>query len=367
MRPLFLSLVLLCTAAGSRAVDPSTAPTWRIVTLAGTGRPGYSGDAGPATSAQLNNPYGLTRGPGGELYLCDMDNHVIRKVGRDGLISTVAGTGRRGYAGDGGPALQAELNEPYEARFDRAGNLYFVEMKNHLIRRVDARTQIISTVAGTGRGGFSGDGGPAVRATFQQPHSIQFDAHGDLLVCDIGNHRIRKVDLQTGLISTFAGTGERGPTPDGAPLEGTPLFGPRAIDFDREGNLWIALREGNAIYKLDRKTRTYHHVAGTGRKGVAGDGGQARQAALSGPKGLSVGPDGNVYFADTESHTIRRINTRSETIERVAGTGDRGDGPDGAAGTCRLSRPHGIFADADGALLVGDSEAHRVRRIRLER
>lgn len=367
MRQFAFCLILLGAAARGYAADPSPAPAlaWRIDTLAGTGLPGYSGDGGPATSAQLNNPYGLTRGPQGELYLCDMDNHVIRKVGLDGRISTVAGTGRRGYSGDGGPARQAELNEPYEARFDRADNMFFVEMRNHLVRRVDARTQIISTVAGTGRSGFSGDGGPAVRAMFNQPHSIQFDAQGDLFVCDIGNHRIRKVDLQTGLVSTFAGTGGRGPTPDGAALEGTPLFGPRAMDFDRAGNLWIALREGNAIYKLDLKSRNFHHIAGTGTKGFEGDGGPAKQATLSGPKGLSVGRDGNVYFADTESHTIRRINTRTQTIQRVAGTGERGDGPDGAAAACRLSRPHGIYADADGSLLVGDSEAHHVRRIRL--
>src|SRR5438552_10934653 len=203
----------------------------QITTFAGTGAAGFSGDGGRATEAQLNNPYSITRGPDGGLYICDMENHRIRKVSRDGNITTVAGTGKRGYSGDGGPALQAELNEPYEARFDKSGNMFFVEMRNHTVRRVDSRTKFISTVAGSGKEGFSGDGGPATKAELRQPHSIQFDGKGYLYLCDIGNNRIRKVDLTTGMISTFAGTGERSPTPDGANLVTAPLHGPRAMDF----------------------------------------------------------------------------------------------------------------------------------------
>jgi streptogramin lyase len=169
--------------------------------------------------------------------------------------------------------------------------------------------------------------------------------------------------MKTGIITTFAGTGERAPTPDGAPIRGTPLRGPRAIDFDREGNLWLALREGNAVYKLDLRAGVIHHVAGTGEKGASGNGGPARQATLSGPKGIAVGPDRNVYIADTESHTIRMIDTRRGTIELVAGTGAAGDGPDGDPRACRLARPHGIFVDTDGSIFVGDTENHRVRRI----
>jgi sugar lactone lactonase YvrE len=337
---------------------------WTIMTIAGTGRAGYSGDGGTATNAQLNNPYGLTRGADGALYICEVGNHVIRKLARVGSISTVAGTGQRGYAGDGGPARRAKLNEPYEVRFDRAGNLFFVEMKNHLVRRVDAGTGRISTIAGTGQAGFSGDGGPASKAAFNQLHSIQFDSHGNLFACDIGNHRIRKIDSNAGLISTFAGTGAREATPDGADLDGTPLNGPRAIDFDRVGQMWLALREGNAVYRLDLKAGTIHHAAGTGQKGFAGNGGPAKAATLSGPKGISVGPDGNVYLADTESHSIRMINVSKGTLELVAGTGERGDGPDGEASLCRMARPHGVFVDADGTIYVGDSENHRVRAIR---
>ena len=335
-----------------------------IATFAGDGVAGHSGDGGPATQARLANPYGLVRGPDGALYVCEVDNHIVRRIARDGTITTVAGSGHRGYSGDGGDALQASLNEPYEVRFDRAGNLHFVEMKNNLVRRVDAKTGRISTIAGTGAPGFSGDGGPAAQAKLNQPHSIQFDRDGNLYICDIGNHRIRNVDAKTGVISTFAGTGAKTPTPDGAKFAEAPLNGPRALDFDLRGNLWLALREGNAVYKLDLKAGTLHHVAGNGQKGFTGHGGPARQATLSGPKGLSIGPDGNVYLADTESHSIRMIDVKKRTLELIAGTGERGAGPDGEPLRCKMSRPHGIFVDADGSILVGDSEANRVRIIR---
>jgi streptogramin lyase len=358
-----LTAALLVAAAASGSVAHREARL-QIVTFAGTGEAGYAGDGGTALSAKLDNPFGVVRGPDGAIYFCDTMNHVIRRVAADGKITTVAGTGKKGYSGDGGEATRAKLNEPYEVRFDRAGNLYFVERMNHVVRRVDRRTRVITTVAGTGHAGFSGDGGPATKAAMNQPHSLQFDRRGDLYICDILNHRVRKVDVKTGVITTFAGTGEKLPTPDGAQIAGTPLNGPRAIDFDREGNLWLALREGNAVYKLDLKRGTIHHVAGTGQKGFTGNGGPARLATLSGPKGLSVGPDGNVYLADTESHSIRMIDVRRGTVELVAGTGEKGDGPDGDPLTCKMARPHGVFVDRDGAVFVGDSEAHRVRVIR---
>lgn len=335
----------------------------RITTFAGTGQPGFAGDGGPANQAQLNQPFGLVRGPDGALYVCDTNNHVIRRIDRKGVITTVVGTGQKGYSGDGGAALQATLNEPYELRFDRMGNLFIVERLNHTVRRVDAKTKIITTVAGTGKPGFAGDGGPAAKAQLNQPHSIQFDKQGDLYICDILNHRIRKVLLKENLILTVAGTGEKKPTPDGSPIAGTPLNGPRALDFDRNGDLWLALREGNAVYRFDMKTHTIHHVAGTGKQGFTGNGGPAKEATLSGPKGLSIAPNGNVYLADTESHSIRMIDVRKGTLELIAGTGAKGDGADGNPLECKLARPHGVFVDRDGALYVGDSEAHRVRVI----
>ncbi len=334
-------------------------------TLAGTGTSGAAGDGGPAVEAQVGNPYGLTLGPDGALYVCEIDTDRIRRIDMsDGSISTVAGTGEAGYSGDGGPATDARLDDPYEVRFDAHGHMYFVEMLNAVVRRVDARTGAISTVAGTGEMGFSGDGGPAVDATFSRPHSIALDGRGGLYIADIGNHRVRRVDLTSGLVTTFAGTGERMPTPDGAPLEGTPLNGPRALAFAPGGDLYIALREGNAVYRLDIESKRLHHVAGTGDKGYTGDGGPARAATLAGPKGIEVGPDLAVYVADTENHAIRRIDTVAGTIATVAGDGTVHDGPDGDPLSCGLARPHGVYVGSDGSVYIGDSENHRVRVVR---
>jgi sugar lactone lactonase YvrE len=243
--------------------------------------------------------------------------------------------------------------------------MFFAEMQNHVVRRVDARTHVISTVAGTGTAGFGGDGGPANQALLRQPHSIAFDGEGRLLICDIGNHRIRRVDLKSGRIETWAGTGERKPTPDGAPIAGTPLNGPRAITSDPEGNLYLVLREGNAVYRIDPRAGKIYHVAGTGESGYTGDGGPAKEAKLSGPKGIAWSPDASLYLADTESHTIRRVDLKSGVITTVAGTGQRGDGPDGNARACQLSRPHGIFVSVAGEVYISDSESHRIRALRM--
>jgi len=327
----------------------------RVVTLIGSGTPGYS-------AREVNDPYGLAIGPDGALYFCDLGNQRIRRFDfATQRMSTVAGNGAKAYAGDGGRAVDASLSMPHEIQFDADGHLYIVERDNHVVRRVDAKTGMISTFAGTGSAGFSGDGGPANRAQLRSPHSVVVDARRRrLLVCDVGNHRIRQVDLGTGVISTFGGTGERAPTPDGARLDGTPLNGPRSIALDDAGNVYLALREGNAIYRVDTTTSTLHHVAGTGAQGYSGDGGPARAATFAGPKGLAWARSA-LYIADTENHVIRRIALDTGIITTVLGTGRRGDGPDGDPLRCALARPHGVLVDARGALYVGDSEAHRIR------
>ena len=188
------------------------------------------------------------------------------------------------------------------------------------------------------------------------------DADGNVYVPTA--NRIIRVDPARKIVSTYAGTGEAGPTPDGAPLAGTPLNGPRALAMGAQGDIYVVLREGNAVYRIDSKAQRIHHIAGTGEKGYTGDGGPARLAKLSGPKGIAWAPDGNLYIADTESHTIRQINLSTGIIRTVAGTGERGDGPDGDPLACRLSRPHGIFVNHDGVIYIGDSESHKIRVLR---
>jgi streptogramin lyase len=340
--------------AGLLLFLPAAAPGPSVTTLIGDGAPGFS-------DSQVNNPYGMVRGPDGGLYFCDLDNQRIRRFDpKTKRVTTIAGNGRRGYGGDGGPATDAALNMPHEIAFDRSGHLYVAERDNHVIRRVDMRSGIISTAAGTGAPGFGGDGGPAAHAQLRQPHSVVVDRDGSLLICDIGNHRIRRLDPATGVITTFAGTGERQPTPDRSRLRGTPLNGPRTLALASDGDLYLALREGNAIYRIDRRTGTLHHIAGTGEQGYSGDGGPAVRAKLGGPKGLTLDRNRLLYVADTENHVIRRIDLRSGTIVTVLGTGERGDGPEPDPLRCRLSRPHGVLF-ANNALYVSDSEAHRVR------
>lgn len=350
---------------------------WVFENIAGTGQAGFDGDGGPAREAQLNNPFGVVRGPDGCIWFCEYTGQRIRRIRKDGILETVAGNGKTGFEGDGGSAMQASFNQPHEIRFDRKGDLYVVDMQNHVVRKIEMSTGIIRTVVGTGKPGYQGDGGPADRAMLRQPHSIQFGPDGSLFICDIGNHVIRRVNMDSGVIETFAGTGRAGPTPDAAPIVGTPLNGPRSIDFDSQGDMWLATREGNQVFRLRMKEGRYEHIAGTGKSGTAGEGGLAKTAELKGPKGIALDGVGNVWLADTESHKVRRIDAKTGVIETIAGTGQEGDGPvveDGPAGEgveirdakrCRLARLHGIFVDADGSVLIGDSQAHRIRVLRL--
>lgn len=313
----------------------------QISTLIGTGIPGL-------TETQVNNPYGLTIGPDKALYWCDIDNHVVRRY--DFKLKTtriVAGTGKKGNSMAPMPATQADLDQPYEVRFDKAGNLFFVDMPNHVVRRVDKRTGTISVVAGTGQKGFGGDGGFASKAMLNQPHAIIFDHQGRLLICDIGNHRVRRVDMKTGLIETYLGNGEKKNPSSGQGVFGAPLWGPRAIDVDKNGDLFIVLREGNALYRVDSAKGVYHLLTSTG---------------LHGPKGISIGPKGALYIADTEAHSILRWDPKEKVLTRIAGSTVRGDGPDGDPMQCKMNRPHSVFyASPKGPLYIADSESHRIR------
>ncbi len=324
--------------------------------VAGTGEKGFDPGGKPATQSKIADPFGVVRGPDGQIYFCEFSGHCVRRIEEDGTLTTIAGIpGKSGFGGDGGPAIKATLNKPHEIRFDSGGDLYISDMSNHVVRKVEMKSGIISTYAGTGgKKGFSGDRGLATAAKFHNPISLQFDQNDQLFICDINNNRVRVVDPKSGIVTTFAGNGKRRMPKDGAKFAGAPLKDPRTLDFDKNGDLWVVLRAGNAVYRLDLKAGTLHHSAGTGKKGFTGNGGPAKRATLSGPKGIAI--RGNVYLVDTESHSIRMIDLSREnpTLELVMGTGEAGNTP------VQLARPHGIFIDRDGTLFIGDSENHRV-------
>jgi sugar lactone lactonase YvrE len=335
-----------------------------ITTIAGTGTPENNGIQKAPHLQNIGDPFGVELAGDGSLYICEVRNHRVWRIWGKGELSLIAGSGTKGYSGDGGPATKAQLNEPYEVRIDSAGNILFIEMQNHLVRNVDAKTGKISAVAGTGQKGFGGDGGPATKAQFSTPHSIALDADNNLYIADIGNHRIRKVDAKTGVITTIAGTGEKQRPKDGETAAGKPMIGPRAL-FIVGDTMWIALREGHSIWKMNLMTGILNHVAGTGKRGYSGDGGPAKEATFDGPKGIAIGPDNCIYIADTENHAIRKIDTVG-TITTLAGRGPQHggySGDNGPATAAELNRPHGICVGADNSVYIGDTLNHRVRRI----
>ena len=338
-----------------------------IDTVAGSGAGTDNGPAAPALSANMNQPFGLEFGPDGLLYICERGLHRIRVWNpKTNELTTYAGTGKSGFSGDDGPATEAQLFEPHELRFDKAGNLYWTDMRNQVIRKVDRKTGIISTYAGTGgRGGFSGDGGPATEAKLASPHSLAFDANDNLYIADIGNHRIRRVDAKTGVIETIGGTGEKKLPQDGAVAKTSPILGPRAL-FVVGDVMWIALREGHAVWKLDLKAGTLHHIGGNGKGGFAVTDGPVKDAQFNGPKGIAVGPDGMVYVVDSANHVLRKIDPAKGTVVNVAGIPREpkfaGDG--GPAIESHLNNLHGVCITPDGTIYIGDSDNHRVRRVK---
>jgi sugar lactone lactonase YvrE len=336
-----------------------------IFTVAGIGEAGYAGDGGEARRAGLNQPFDVALDRQGNLYFSEADNHCVRRVERgSGIITTVAGTGKAGYSGDGGPATRAELHSPYGIALDTADNLYIVDRLNACIRMVEAATGVIRTIAGTGQPGYSGDGGAAKRAQLQEPNDIVLDGKGRAFIADVRDHRVRMLDLATGIITTFAGTGEGASGGDGGPADRAALLGPRALAFGPTGDLYVCLRNDHKVRKVDMRTNIIRSVAGTGAKGCAGDHGPALQATFNGPKEIAVDRDENLYLVDTENHCIRRIDAGSGLVSTVAGTGQPGGGGDGGPATAAmLKRPHGACVDVAGNIYIGDSENHRVRYV----
>jgi sugar lactone lactonase YvrE len=337
-----------------------------ISTAVGTGRPGVEGDGGPATAAQLNLPFDVAVDERGDLYLSDTFNHRVRKVDHDtGRIVTVAGEGTAGYSGDGGPAVKARLHEPYGIVLSLGGDLFFADRLNRRVRRVDGRTGVITTVAGDGSKVTSGDGGPGTAAGLVEPNGVALSRDGrTLFIADVTGHRIRSLDLSSGRIATFAGTGRARHDGDGGPAAKAAIWGARAVDVGPDGSVYILEREGNTLRVVRSDSGTIATIAGTGARGYSGDGGPAGSATFNGPKELAVDRAGHVWIVDTENHAIRVIDSTTHRIRTVAGTGHQGgDGDGGPATSARLDRPHGVAVAPDGTFYIGDTHNHRVRRV----
>lgn len=332
-----------------------------ITTVAGTGEKGYRGDGGPAQLAHLSEPFMCAFDSTGNLYIAEATNHCIRRVDvASSVITTIAGTGEEGYSGDGGPATRATFKQPYSLQVDGNGDVYVVDRLNFVIRKIDAATGVITTVAGTGEAGYRGDGGPGIEAQFREPNDCFLDGKGGLLIADIQDQRIRRLDLATGVITTFAGNGAKERTGDGLPATEASILGARAICMDGAGNTYIAEREGNGIRMVDGDG-IMHTLAGTGEFGYDGDGGLALAATWGAPKAIRCDHAGNLLVVDTENHAIRRIDAGSGLVTTIAGGRRGGEGDGGQASLAGLDRPHGLDLDASGNIYIADSNNHRVR------
>lgn len=341
---------------------------WKLSTAAGTGALGNAGDGAKAIDAALNNPFDVAFDIAGNMFFTDTFNHTIRRVeAATGIITTVAGTGAAGYSGDGGKATQAQMNQPYGITLDRAGNIYVADRLNACIRKITARGGTIETFAGNGRKGFAGDAGPATSASFVEPNGVALDCEKKwLFITDVADNRVRKVDLRTEIITTFAGTGEAAHAGDGGQASRAAIFGARAVAVAPDSTIFVLERQGSTLRRIDPATGIITTIAGTGGHGYAGDNGPASAAVFDRPKEMCLDSERNIFIVDTENQAIRRIDARTCIVTTVAGTGKPGPyGDGGPAALAQLARPHGIAEGPDGALYIGDTENNRIRRLAL--
>jgi photosystem II stability/assembly factor-like uncharacterized protein/sugar lactone lactonase YvrE len=328
------------------------------------------GDGGPAVNARLGYPSGLAIEANGTLFIADTVNNRIRRVSpQTGMITTVAGRGPTGiekaaFSGDGGPATSARLDAPTGVVLDSDGNLVIAHAFTSRIRRVASRTGTITTIAGMGVPGFSGDGGPAVRAQLNQPSALAVDARGSLFICDTQNHRIRKVDMSTGIVTTVAGTGVAGFSGDGGPAVKAQLNYPGGLAVDARGNLFVSDTWNHRVRRIDASTGIVTTVAGTGVAGFSGDGGPAVKAQFNYPLGLAIDTSGNLFVAESAGQRVRKITAGGAIATTVAGTGVYGFSGDGGPATpAQLRSPTAVVVDASGNLFIADQVNNRIRKV----
>ena len=342
------------------------ATTGIVSTVAGTGVFAFSGDGRLAIASPLALPCGLAVDGAGNIFISDRANGRIRRVdAATGIITTVAGSGVRGYSGDGGLATQASLNLPEVAIVDSAGNLLIADTANHRVRRVDAVTGIITTVAGTGESFFSEDGMPATSTPVSFPTGVAVDGSDNILILEAGTDRVRKVDVTTGIITTLAGTGQRGYSGDGELATNATFVSPLVgLVSDGGGNLLISDTFNNRVRRVEAMTGIIRTVAGSGDPSFLGDGGPATKAALLGPAGVVADAADNLLIADTVNSRIRRVDAVTGIVTTIAGNGNRsfsGDG--GPASEAALSIPSGVAVDRAGDLFIADSGNNRIRKV----
>jgi len=361
LRRMWIPVLFVCAAGGAEAQNTSTIAGGTITTVAGNGTAGYSGDGGPATSAELNGPQGLAVDGAGNLFIVDTGNNRVRKVDAAGTIITVAGNGTQGYSGDGGPAASAELNQPAGVAVDNTGNLFISDTGNSRLRMVNP-AGTITTVAGNGNRGYSGDGGPATSAALI-PVGVAVDGAGNLFIA--GAFRLRRVN-PAGIIITVAGDGRCCHLGDGGPATSAELNGPTGVAADIAGNLFIADLGNHRIRKVNA-TGIITTVAGGGTRGDAGgysgDGGPATSAQLNWPVFVTVDNAGNLFIGDRGNNRIRKVNSAG-IITTVAGNGASGYfGDGGPATSVELRRLGGVAVDTAGDLLIADTSNNRVREV----
>ncbi len=360
---IWLPAVLLLSAAATTSTYAqgilTVTPGRTASTAAGTGTVGYSGDSGSATAATLARPSGVVHDAAGDLFFADANNHVIREVSATGVITTVAGTGSAGFGGDGGPATAAFLDTPTGVALDASGNLYLSDSHNHRIRKITGGT--ITTIAGTGVAGFAGDGGAATSAQLALPSGIAVDGAGNVYIADTNNQRIRRI--ANGTISTVAGDGEELFSGDGGAATAASLDQPTGVAVDAAGNVYIADKNDHRV-RMVSAAGIISTLAGSGTPGFAGgfsgDKAAASAASLAKPVGVAVDSQGSVYVADTNNQRIRQITGGG--ILTVAGSGDQGFGGEGATATSAvLNSPQAVTADAAGNLSIADTLNQRLR------
>ena len=345
---------------------PASAAVGDVSTVAGTGTVGYGGDDGLATLAQFGHLYGMSVDGAGDVYIADSDNYMIRRIDHTtGIVTRVAGTGTGGNSPDGTVATVADIGWVTDVAVNAAGDLYIADEQHNVIRRVDHATGLISTVAGTGAAGYSGDDGLATIAELNGPYGVSVTAAGDLYIADSANNVIRRVDHATGIITTVAGTGAAGYSGDGAVATSATFSWPENVVVDAAGDLYICDYNNNVIRRVDHSTGFVSAFAGTGASGYSGDGAAATDATLGSDIGyLALDGAGNLYIPDYINYVVRMVDHATGFISTVAGTGASGrSGDAGPALAADLDGPWSVAVNNAGDLFIGEYDGGGVRKV----